>query len=492
MALTVDEILRRNAKIVPDRVAATMDGEILTYRDLDLLSDRTAVALAEAGIAFQDRVVTWSDNHLGLVPLFFGLAKLGAVFAPLNPRLNPDEAVKLLSLADPRLLVVDAAHWEQGSALAKAAGIACLCLDAEPASHSLAGRAGAAEWRPVREPKLEETSLQVLFFTSGSTGAPKGVMLSHRANFLRSFQGEFTERPPRMICMFPLFHMSAFTLGLLAWQSLGEITFVKAPAAPALLDAVVRRRANHLYCIPSVWARVLAEDTGRWDLSSLHWIDTGTSATPPELIRALKERFPHALVRVFYGSTEAGYVTGLFDDEVLAKAGAVGRPGTGVELRISEAGEIVTRTHYLMDGYFRNEPATRSALIDGWYHSGDKGALDADGHLHVTGRLKDIIRSGGETVAPTEVEDALRDHPAVAEVAVVGIPDPQWGEVVCAVVVARGTPPALEELRRHAEARLASYKMPRRLELMTSIPRTAATAQIQRALIIEQIQSKMG
>ena len=175
----------------------------------------------------------------------------------------------------------------------------------------------------------------------------------------------------------------------------------------------------------------------------------------------------------------------------MAKPGSVGRPAAGVELRLGPGEEIQVRSHMLADGYFRNPAATGAAFSEGWYHTGDRGALDEDGYLYVTGRLKDIIRSAGETVSPTDVERALADCPGVAEVAVVGIPDATWGEIVCAVVMAApdAPPPTLEALRGHCAERLASYKLPRRLELIDRIPRPAATNQIQRPLIVEWILS---
>src|SRR5262249_9161140 len=154
------------------------------------------------------------------------------------------------------------------------------------------GAQGTAPAPPSPPDALRETDPHVLFFTSGSTGRPKGVVLSHRASYLRGFQGVFRDVPERSVCMFPLFHMAAFTLTIPAWQTRGEIALVESASADALLATVERRRANRLYAIPAVWARILASDAGKWDTSSLREADTGTSAVPIELVRALKERFP--------------------------------------------------------------------------------------------------------------------------------------------------------------------------------------------------------
>lgn len=479
--LLIGEIFRRNAEVVPERAAVSLGDELLTHAELDRAGNCLAWSLREAGVRHGDRVVCWADTGLEVIPLFVALARLGAAFAPISARLGSSEAEALVRLARPSLVVGDSERAAPAADLAKRLGVG---------THVLGTDALGTRDEPIDEPALRETDPHVVFFTSGSTGAPKGVVLSHRANWLRSFQGVFRDTPEISLCMFPLFHMAAFTLGLAAWQTRGELVLVRNATPEEILSGVERRRANRLYCIPAVWGRILAADLERYDTSSLRELDTGTSATPLSLIHALKERFPGTVTRVYYGSTEVGSATTLSDADVLRKPGSVGPASPGVDLRLDASGEICVRSAYLIDGYFDNPEATAAALREGWFHTGDLGAFDDDGYLSIVGRLKEIIRTGGESVVPAEVEAVLASHPSVQEVAVVGVPDTDWGEVVCAVVVpAPGATPDLGDLQAHCEAELAGFKKPRRLECRTELPRTAATGQVQRALIVQQITS---
>jgi acyl-CoA synthetase (AMP-forming)/AMP-acid ligase II len=294
-----------------------------------------------------------------------------------------------------------------------------------------------------------------------------------------------------MVCPYPLFHMGAWTIALQQWQARDAVVFVGSATAGEIGAAVERHRATRLNCVPAVWRRLLdaAAAAGAPDLSSIRFADTGTSATPPELLRAIAETLPGAQVRVFYGSTEAGGVSVLEHADLEAKPGSCGVPGPLVKVRVDGAGRLWVRGPLLFDGYLDDPPATREALRDGWYDTGDLADADADGYLSIVGRAGDVIRTGGEAVAPAEVEAVLRDHAKVADVAVLGLPDRAWGEVVCAaVVVAPGaTAPDLADLRTFCAARLAPYKHPRRLEVVDEIPRTAATWQIQRRLVVERV-----
>jgi fatty-acyl-CoA synthase len=486
MALLVGDVIRRAADAVPDRVAATVDDGRITFAELDARSNQVARALAATGVRHGDRVAWWGDTSLVALPVFGGLAKLGAAFAPVNARFGVDEAGAVIGYARPRVLVVDEDRADAGIEAAAVAGVACVA--------DLGARADGQPAAAFDEPSLGERDPHVIFFTSGSTGRPKGVVLSHRASVLRSWPAVMADHRGATVCMFPLFHMAGWSMAMNAWQNRQAVHLVTTPDADTLLDAVQRHRATRLYCIPAVWARVLEADRARYDLSSLVFADTGTSATPPELLAAIRDAFPATITRVFYGSTEAGPAAMLDADDVLRKPGSVGLPSPGVEVRVNPDGEVAVRSELLMDGYFDQPEATADALRDGWYHTGDLGVLDDEGYLSVVGRARDVILTGGETVAPAEVEAAIASHPAVREVAVVGIPDPQWGEIVCAVIVPIDATrsPTVEGVRAHCDGRLAGFKHPRRVEYVPDLPRTAATGQVQRSLIVERIATGSG
>ena len=481
MALLVADVLRHPARYTPHRLAATLGDDQITFGGLEEQANRVAHTLDGMGVGRGDRVAWWGHTSLAALPIFFALAKLGAVFAPVNARLGPEEAAEVVGYARPRLVVVDDTHADFVQE-----------IDAPIVTHThLADAATHASAADADAPALDERDPHVIFFTSGSTGRSKGVVLSHRASCLRSFPALAADSDGGTVCMFPLFHMAGWSLALGCWQSRRPIHFVTAPDAEALLDTVERRGATRIYLIPAVWSRVLERGVKGYDLSSLAEADTGTSATPPELIGAVRDALPHTVTRVFYGSTEAGPGTVLAHADLARKPGSVGLPQPGVDVRL-EDGEVCIKSELLMDGYFDRPDATAEALRDGWYHTGDLGSLDDEGYLSIVGRARDVIRTGGETVAPGEVEATLLTHAGVHEVAVIGVPDATWGEIVCAVVVpAPGAGEALEldDLRAHSASRLASFKQPRRLEIVTELPRTPATGQVQRPLLLERITS---
>ena len=486
--LLVSGILENAARVAPDAIAATLDDRSLTFGQIDVEANRIANALSggaagDGAIGRGDRVLWWGETSLEAIPVFAALAKIGAVFAPLNARSSLVEVTPVAEYARPRLLLGGASHTEPAAELARSLGISNVA--------HLDRAAGAASADAPLVDGPEERDPHVIFFTSGSTGRPKGVVLSHRANWLRTFVGATTSPGGGgTVCMFPLFHMAGWTIALGAWQARRAVHFVRVPDAATLLETAARHRAARLYCIPAVWGRVLDHGVHGYDLSALVEADTGTSATPPELLAAIKDALPRTVTRVFYGSTEAGPTLALADVDLARKPGSVGVAQPGVEVRLDARGEVCARSPFLMDGYFDDPDATGEALVDGWYHTGDLGALDEDGYVTIVGRARDVIRTGGETVAPPEVEHVLGTHPDIAEVAVVGVPDVEWGEIVTAVVVVRSgsSPVTVDALRAHCDGKLAAFKHPRRVAIVDALPRTAATGQIQRPLLVERLQ----
>lgn len=497
--LVIGDVFRSAARASPDRLAVAAGSVELTFLEIERNANRTARTLINLGVRRGDRVGVWSATRAEVVVVFAALAKLGAVYVPLNPSLTEAEAKAVVTKAEVMMLAADHVRVDNARAIADPrSSVVCIDgLDGCAANHerwapSLSALAAAAADVDVDQMGVSETDIHAIFFTSGTTGGPKGVELSHRTNFLRSHPGALLEPRGAIVCPYPLFHMGAWTIALQQWQARGAAILLGSANAQEICDAVERFRAQRINCIPAVWRRVLDHleqlGTSRPDLSSIQFADSGTSATPPELLATIQRALPQAAIRIFYGSTEAGCVASLGPEDIDRKPGSCGVPAPLTEISVDDSGELLARGQLLFNGYYADPHATASAFRDGWYHTGDLVDVDDEGYLTIVGRVNDVIRTGGETVVPSEVEVVISRHPNVADVTVVGIPDRRWGEVVCAVIVTKGDDaPGVAELREHCAGQLATYKHPRRVAVVDEIPRTAVTRQVQRRLVIEQL-----
>ena len=491
--LTIGSVFRNSARATPHRPAAVLGSRTLTFGELDRLADAWISALRSAGLQRGGRVLSWTGTAVDVVPAFAALARMGAVYCPLPGTLGATEAASIAEVCRPALLLADDEHAAAARQLAGTCGVPLLVLD------DVVPRL-ATDPEPYDDVP-DELDPHVVFFTSGSTGRAKGVVLSHRVNYLRSAPGAQLEPRGAMVCVYPLFHMGAWTISLQQWQARDTVVFVPRPEGSAVCTAVRRHHATRINAIPAVWQRVLdsleTEDDGdgpaHGTLPSIQFADSGTSATPPGLLARIARGCPNAWLRVFYGSTEAGNVASLGGDDITNKPGSCGVPASATEVRIDAgSGELCARGPLVFDGYLNDPTATAAALQNGWYHTGDIAEVDADGYLSIVGRVADVIRTGGESVAPAEVEAALQDLPGASDLAVIGLPDEQWGELVCAVIVPSDAPPTLEDVRAWCGARLASFKVPRMLHLVESLPRTPATGQIQRRRLVAALSGSAG
>ncbi|MCW3843361.1 acyl--CoA ligase [Micromonospora yasonensis] len=488
MELLIGDIIRQAARMAPAATAATLAGDRVTFRDLDERANRAANALAGLGVRRGDRVAWWTAPTLGTLDGFLGCARLGAAFAPINPTLSPGELAAVLSYLDPRLLVTDRPDAPQDAPLARVGSAPGPGADLD----ALAAAACAA--LPHGHDRLADTDPHIVYLTSGSTGRPKGALVSHRASWLRAAPGGGTftsglRGRGGVLCSFPLYHYGGWHYVLEAWQHRTAVHLVRRADAAQMIDSVRRERPSAIYCIPAVWERLLDPEHRHADLSSLRHADTGTSGISTELLVRIKERLPGTTTSVLYGSTEAGRMAALPDADIFDRPGSVGLPAfpnvLWVDAPAGEVGEVCVSGPGLMSGYHDLPEETGAALRDGVYRSGDLGYLDDQGYLHLTGRQREVIRTGGESVSPFEVEQALRDLPGIHDVAVVGLPDERWGEVVCAVLVLApgATVPEVAIVRGHVANQLAAFKQPRRVAVVSEIPRTPATGQIQRSRI---------
>jgi fatty-acyl-CoA synthase len=491
--MLVTDLIRRGALYHRDRVAIRFGDEALRFRDVDLLSNRIAHALGEGlGLAKGSPVALLVDNGLHSVPCDFGCVKAGLVRTPLNGRLSLDEHRQMIAAIGARTMIYGPGQAERAAALEaalpelRAIGLDDILLLAADARDS--------------DPKLCHAPDDVILalFTSGTSGTLKAVRHSH-ATYAAIVQNVLTNlidpKPGEtMLHAASMIHASGCFV-MPYWLRGGGAAILPGFSPASYLEAIARWRPDALNLVPTM-LQMLFQTPGidAADLSSVATIVYGASPMPRPVLERALDRWGPVFVQ-YYGQTEAPLaICALQKDEHVGATPerllSCGRPSVEVEIRLidehgddAETGEIVLRAPFCMTGYTDPELTARAFLPGGWLRTRDIGRFDGDGYLTLVDRTSDMIVTGGYNVYPREVEDALAGHPAVAQVAVVGLPDDVWGEAVTAFVVRRdGAEADAAALIAHAHEKLAGYKAPKAVRFVDAIPLSAVGKPLRRAL----------
>jgi acyl-CoA synthetase (AMP-forming)/AMP-acid ligase II len=473
------DVLTRHVAERGDRPFLLHAGRRVTYAEFDRLANRAAKALAGLGVRKGDRVTLALGNSVEYVVTAFGVLRTGAVLNPVNPALGAAELGWILAHAEPRVVVTDPANAAAMAAVSLPAGSTLVSVGDAPGTRLL-DLARSADTRPPATVGPEDFS--TLLYTSGTTGKPKGVLFTHgRTGTSGPHFIEALRLTPDdvILAVTPLFHGNAWGAVVTALYAGGAAAFPKGFHASEFWPLVHETGATVLYTLGTVLAMLLTREPSDLERKNPLRVILGLGSAPirSEVIR----RFGVEQVSECFGSTDAGVVT-LMPVGAAPRPGSCGPPVPGVRLRIvdddgrdlppRQVGEIAVWSPARMAAYFRDPEATAQALRDDWFFTGDLGYLDEDGWLYFVDRKRDVIRRGGENVSSVLVEQTLRQHPRVREVAVIGVPDPVLGQEIKAVVVADGEVPE-DELRAFAAARLARFQVPRLWEFRESLPKTA-------------------
>jgi fatty-acyl-CoA synthase len=496
----------------PDKTALVFEGRRWTYREWNRLVNRTAHAFAARGIGRGDRVAFLTWNLPEQVTGFYSLLKIGAVPVPINYRLAPNEVKYIVNDSGARLLVYDEALRDTlrpiRHELPAVEGI--VHVGAEPEAGDI-GFASFIEPASDREPSsaggLDDPAF--IMYTSGTTGRPKGVVRTHASEL-------FGAMSMALECGFghddvilnnkPLFHIAQLQLQFVPFVQLGATNILtRGFDVGETLSLVGAERITCLHGVPTQMVMMMQADLSKYDLASLRCGFYGGQTLAEDVTRKCMALFPDRFLNV-YGSTEALMVTVCDYRRHPDKLGSVGMASINMEVRVvrtgatdvadvvaaGEIGELITRGPSLLHGYLGLPDRTAAALRDGWYFSGDAAYADDEGFITVLGRIDHTIKTGGENVHPSEVENVLFDHPGIKDAAVVGLPSQKWGQVICAAIVAKDPALDAETLDRfcRASADLAAYKRPRHYFFIDAIP-SNSTGKVERDKLKQQLAARL-
>jgi fatty-acyl-CoA synthase len=537
---TVDGVLKTAVAEGPDRLALAVPFQSLrfSFAEFDARVEQVARGMMGCGLKPGERIGIWAPNCAEWVLTMFAAARAGLVLVNINPAYRQTELEFALRLVGCRALVFAPRFKTSDYAAmlrslipelstAVAGQLECAAfpelrllvqLGAEPSSGALsfeqliaAGRDVEAEATASIEKTLDADQVFNIQFTSGTTGTPKGATLTHFNIVNNGFfvgEGMRLGADDRVCIPVPLYHCFGMVLGVLAAMTHGAASVLPGDGFEplAVLDTVARERCTALHGVPTMFIAELEHPRfGEFDLSSLRTGIMAGSPCPISVMRRVVDEMHMPEVTICYGMTETSPVSFQTqpDDALERRVGTVGRVHPHVQVKVIDeqgrvtprgtSGELLTRGYSVMRGYWDDTERTRDAIDDGgWMHTGDLGVIDEEGYCNIVGRVKDMIIRGGENVSPREIEEFLYRHPAVFDVAVVGVPDAKYGEAVCACIRVRGGMSVTEEeIREFCRGQIAHYKVPRYVRFMDGFPLTIS-GKVQKYLIREQMRSELN
>ena len=486
--------VRRHAEMTPDRPALRFMGQDTTWRELNDRTHRLAAALRRRGVEFGDRILVVMLNRTEYVELVFAANLIGAIPVPVNIRMTPPEIGFLVSDSGAKVIATETMLAPLADAVAAQTGaIEQIIVVGGAQNENQADYEAlvAEDGSDLPEIDIPEETVALIMYTSGTTGKPKGAMLTHQnmqAQAATCMQALNTSRDDIGSCVAPLFHIAGLgaMTPLFYMGALSVIHPLGAFDPNDMLDTIEREGTTSIFLVPAQWQAVCAAQQARPRDLKLRVISWGAAPASDTVLNAMNETFPDALNVAVFGQTEMSPITCVLEGkDALRKIGSIGKVVPSVTARVvdpemndvgpGEVGEIVYRGPNLMAGYWQNPEGTADAFRGGWFHSGDLVRADEEGFLYVVDRAKDMIISGGENIYCAEVENVLYGHPKISEAAIIGRADPKWGEVPVAVVVtAEGVDDlSLDEVEPYLNENLARFKHPKDLVVVDELPRNA-------------------
>ena len=485
--------LEWSARYFPKRPVISQAGATTSYAELNLMANRAATALLDLDIHPGDHIGLFAPNSGDWIAFYFGVLKAGAVPVTLSSQLSPDELSLLLNHSQPRMIFASTEKLDDLESFRSSGGLEkTICPGGDLDMKQLI-EMGSASFKAVDR---DRGDIAAILYTGGTTGTPKGVLLTHENINTSIHNVVFNERSThkdRALCFLPFNHvfgqMHIMNATILSG---GCLEMLPAFDMDRVLGLLATGKVTKLFAVPTIYTRLLGLDGLKQKLGNVHYCFSAAASMAADTVRQWKEQTGLAIYEG-YGMTEAAPVV-TYNHSVRHVIGSVGTAAPGVEIQIRDQdghaleqgleGEICVRGRNIMTGYLNNPEGTRAAFWeDGWFRSGDIGRFDADDYLFIVDRLKDMIITGGENVYPKEVEDVLYARPEIEACAIIGLPDPEWGERVTAFIVGRqGAEIDPEALKAFLKARVSSFKVPKEFRIVSELPKSPAGKILKRQL----------